>query len=190
MGLPDFLRRRWWDEERTRSSTRTSPSNRRPRGRGMTPDRRGRRPFRKPRQPDARTRGDLPDEHACARMESLVADLPYGARVLRRTRRFTAVAILSLALGIGANTAMFELVDVVRLRPAGPAPQELVEVRLAPPRGRSGAFTGRRPELTNAMWQRLRRDRKPSRDACVERAGLQSRRRRRVPEGTGALRQR
>ena len=47
-------------------------------------------------------------------------DLRHGARLLRLDPGFSAVAILSLALGIGANTAIFQLLDAVRLRsPAG-----------------------------------------------------------------------
>src|SRR5262249_43938881 len=84
-------------------------------------------------------------------------DLRYGARLLLRNPGFSIVAILSLALGIGANTALFQLLDAVRLRTL-PVPQaeELVEIRIADLSGARGNFSSWHQSVTNPIWEQLR----------------------------------
>ena len=68
-------------------------------------------------------------------LDDLGRDLRYGLRTLSRSPTFSAVAILSLALGLGANTAIFQLIDAVRLRPLPvPEPRELAAIRDHEPR--------------------------------------------------------
>src|SRR5271170_7353921 len=89
-------------------------------------------------------------------LETLVQDLRYAARLFRLEPGFFAVAILCLALGIGANTAIFHLLDAVRLRTLPVAnPRELVEVGPASSQ-RSGNFSNRRSNFTYALWDQLR----------------------------------
>ena len=67
-------------------------------------------------------------------------DVRYALRGFRRNPGFALVAILSLALGIGANTALFEVVNAVRLRTLPVAdPSSLVEVHIADRDGARGA---------------------------------------------------
>ena len=90
-------------------------------------------------------------------IENTLQDLRYAGRTLRRSPVFTAVAILSLALGIGANTAIFQLLDAVRLRSLPVAkPQELAEVRVSGGHPPAGISRGINSEITNPLWERIR----------------------------------
>jgi predicted permease len=80
-------------------------------------------------------RQEVREARAGALVEQLVQDVRYGLRGLRRAPAFTAAIVITLALGIGANTAMFSVIDALLLRPLPvPDPDRLVAVY----RGASG----------------------------------------------------
>ncbi len=87
----------------------------------------------------------------------LVRDLRYSMRVLRLNPMFTTIAVLSLALGIGANTSIFQLLDAVTLRSLPvKKPGELMMIRVPNAQGRSGNARGNAPFFTNAIWEQIR----------------------------------
>ena len=89
--------------------------------------------------------------------ETLWQDVNYALRLLRRNPGFAAAAILSLALGIGANTGLFELLNAVRLRTLPVKnPQELAHVMIDHRNGSTGEFRSRYPEMTNPQWELVR----------------------------------
>jgi len=93
------------------------------------------------------------DRRGLPGLETLVQDMRYGARMLRKNPGFTVVAVMTLALGIGANTAIFSLLDSVMLRflPVQ-KPEQLVQItRRGPEPGHQGV-----PTFTNPIWEQLR----------------------------------
>ncbi len=98
----------------------------------------------------------------CNWLEHTVQDVRYGLRMLVNNPGFALVAIASLALGIGANTAIFQLLDAVRLRSLPvPKPQELVEVRIVGGNGGMGINNGYYAQLTRPIWQEIREHHEP-----------------------------
>ncbi|PYR94388.1 MAG: hypothetical protein DMF84_05945 [Acidobacteria bacterium] len=89
-------------------------------------------------------------------LEALAQDLRYAARVFRRNRSFALVAVVSLALGIGANAALFQVVDAVRLQSLPVAdPSSLVEVRIVDTEGARGNFETWHAAVTYPIWREI-----------------------------------
>ena len=91
-------------------------------------------------------------------MSSFWKDLRYGFRALRLSPGFTLIATLTLALGIGANTAIFQLIDSIRLRSIPVKnPQELGTIRIADRHWGSGQFSSQYSQLSFPIWEQIRK---------------------------------
>jgi len=96
---------------------------------------------------------EMRDARGVSLLEHVVQDVRLALRQLRKQPAFAATAILSLALGIGANTAIFQLLNALSLRPLPvPAPHELVELRLTG-EGRDGSHNGRNRQVSLPQYQ-------------------------------------
>jgi putative ABC transport system permease protein len=90
-------------------------------------------------------------------VDHFLRDIRYAFRSLRKSPGFAVAAVGTLALGIGANTAIFQLLDAVRLRTLPvKAPQQLAMVQLADRTGWRGNQASWYPAVTNPIWERFR----------------------------------
>ncbi|HEX6772491.1 MAG TPA: permease prefix domain 1-containing protein [Acidobacteriaceae bacterium] len=97
-------------------------------------------------------------EDAALGFESFLRDARYAVRGFVKSPGFTIVAVLTLALGIGANTAVFQLLDAVRLRSLPiQNPGELAELRIIGGNKGFGINDGPYSNFTIPMWQEVRR---------------------------------
>ncbi|MGH9309893.1 MAG: ADOP family duplicated permease [Vicinamibacterales bacterium] len=89
-------------------------------------------------------------------MQDFLRDTRHGLRLLARSPIFTTVGVLSLALGIGANAAIFHLIDALTLRSLAVVnPHELVAVRPDGPQA-FGSYDGPNANATYPLWEEIR----------------------------------
>src|SRR5438270_13219290 len=111
------------------------------------------------RSPSRVVRHPAPDTRHLP-MDTLLHDLRYAMRILRRNPTFAVVAILALALGTGANAAIFQLVNALRLRSLPVEnPHELLSIGIdLHGKGRVGRGYPCRSIFTEPLWREIPSD--------------------------------
>ena len=156
-----FLKRARWDKERSKEidaylEIETADNI----ARGMTPADARSAAHRKFGNPTL-IREEIYRMNTVTWFESIVQDLRHGLRTMIANPGFSLIAILSLALGIGANTAIFQLVDAVSLRTLPiKNPRELAQIEIIGG-NRGMGLTDGFSDLTRPMWEEIRRDHSP-----------------------------
>jgi predicted permease len=156
MSWKRFVKRRWWDDERAREiESNNAIETAENISRGMPPPdaaAAARRKFGNV----ALIREEIHGMNTIASLESAWRDLRYAGRQFRLSPGFATVAIASLALGIGANTTIFQLLDAVLLRSLPVQnPQDLAEVKIVGG-NRGMGLNQQYGELTRPLWQQIR----------------------------------
>src|SRR6185437_14027692 len=110
-------------------------------------------------------------EDATLGLDNFFRDIRYALRGFAKSPAFTAIAILTLALGIGANTAVFQILDAVRLRSLPiQNPQDLAELRIVGGNKGFGVKDSPFANFTIPMWQEVRRHHDPFSDVMAWRS--------------------
>jgi putative ABC transport system permease protein len=105
----------------------------------------------------ARQKERTRDMDVAAWLDATRADVIYGLRQLKSNPGFAAIAVLSLALGVGANTAIFQLVNAIRLKMLPVRnPRELVSIDFEKGSTRAGWWPSRSAVMTYAQWEQIR----------------------------------
>lgn len=158
MGWIRFFRRSRWDDERACELqdylAHEIDDNL---ARGMSPSEAAKAAHRRLGNA-TRIREEIYEMNTLAFVDTIWQDLRHGFRLLRRNPTFSIVAILTLALGTGANAAIFQIVNSVRMRPLPvEGSHELASIGVdTKGAGRSGRFLARRAYFTEPLWQAIR----------------------------------
>ncbi len=103
------------------------------------------------------TKENYRDQRGLPFFEVLLRDLQFALRMLRKKPGFTAVAVLTLALGIGANSAIFQMLDALTIRSLPVRnPQEIAEVDIANRQGVRGSVEFWGADATYPLWEEIR----------------------------------